>query len=232
MPKSVSASTFHDSMQEGAGTAKLALVAYETLLEKIVSLEFAPGMELQERHLAEILEMSRTPLREALTRLAHEGWVNIHARRSIEVKRITPKTIREVFEVREMLECRGIDIIINNDAAHAEFVNLSMIHDIMTNMQVNDFDYILTNQKFHAHLSTRGDNSLIDGLWKRVNMENVRLGILAVGVHPRRKKAVNDEHAEVITALLRRDAQTARNALLNHLGIVRANLERVLKDKI
>ena len=53
----------------------LSSLAYDQLLQSIVSFELVPGTALQERILADQLEMSRTPVREALRRLTHEGWV-------------------------------------------------------------------------------------------------------------------------------------------------------------
>ena len=212
----------------GRVAPNLAEQAYQELINRLISLEIQPGSRLQERQLAEALQMSRTPIREALTRLSHEGWVRINARRNIEVKDVNRTVIHEVFEVREMLELRGVERIIADDANHAAFVNLSVVHDAMSNMRADDFAYILTNQKFHAYLSTVDHNSLLYDFWKRVNLENIRLGVMAVRVQNRRKEAVLDEHREIINALIRRDLEAARSALLNHLGTIRANLLAIL----
>lgn len=206
----------------------LATAAYNKLINMFISLEIFPGSLLQERHLAESLNMSRTPLREALTRLCHESWLTINSRRNIVVRPVNLTTVREVFEVREMLELRGVDRVITDDAVHASFVNLALVHDTMTNMHVNDFNYILVNQKFHAYLSTIDHNSLIFGLWKRMHLENIRLAMLALSSTPQRKKAVHNEHLAIIEMLLKRDREGARRHLLAHLRTIRANLEKAL----
>ena len=68
----------------------LSSLAYDQLLQSIVSFELVPGTALQERILADQLEMSRTPVREALRRLTHEGWVQNSLKRNVmEVKPLT-----------------------------------------------------------------------------------------------------------------------------------------------
>ena len=221
MPETQWIEVCYPPLQEEDKEKTLAVTAYEKLIRMVVSLEIRPGALLQERHLAEMLNMSRTPLREALTRLCHEKWITINARRNIVVRPVNATTIREVFEVREMLE-------LGDDATHAAFVNMSLVHDIMTNMHINNFDYILTNQKFHAYLGTIDRNSLICGLWERMNLENVRLAVLALELTPQRREVAHDEHRAILEALLRRDDTVARKNLLAHLRVIRRNLERVL----
>ena len=79
----------------------LSSLAYDQLLQSIVSFELVPGTALQERILADQLEMSRTPVREALRRLTHEGWVQNSLKRNVmEVKPLTREDIEELFEMR------------------------------------------------------------------------------------------------------------------------------------
>ncbi|HIU18104.1 MAG TPA: GntR family transcriptional regulator [Candidatus Avidesulfovibrio excrementigallinarum] len=216
------------SEESGEKELTLATTAYNKLINMFISLEIRPGSLLQERQLADSLNMSRTPLREALTRLCHESWLTINSRRNVVVRPVTLTTVREVFEVREMLELRGVDRVISDDAIHASFVNLTLVHDTMANMHVDDFNYILVNQKFHAYLSTIDHNSLILGLWKRMHLENIRLAMLALSSTPQRKKAVHNEHLAIIEMLLKRDREGARRNLLAHLRTIRANLEKAL----
>lgn len=78
--------------------------AYRGLLEEIVSLRLAPGELLAEETLCERLTLGRTPVREALQRLASQRLVVIIPRRGVVVSEITITDLREIFEVRSPLE--------------------------------------------------------------------------------------------------------------------------------
>ena len=77
---------------------------YEVLLQKIISGAFAPGEPLGEERLAAELEVSRTPLREAIRKLAEEGFVEYTPFKGARVVTPTAELVKEVFLIREALE--------------------------------------------------------------------------------------------------------------------------------
>src|SRR5438067_474252 len=78
--------------------------AYEQVKELIVTLALPPGATIREPELQVRLGIGRTPLREALHRLAHDGMVRIYPRRAIVVAKLGVSEIRQVFEMRLALE--------------------------------------------------------------------------------------------------------------------------------
>lgn len=214
---------FEENVASMESRGSLASQAYSQLLYWIVSLKFRPGEHLQERFLGEQLKMSRTPIREALKRLDQENWVKLTCN-GIIVKKVDATVIQDVCEVREILEVRGVDHIIANDDAHSAFVNMALIHEVMTNRRVNDFKFILTNQRFHAYLSTVRPNRVLHDLWKRNSLEHFRLGQLALATAEDRKSRATDEHKDIIDALIARDGERARHSLIKHLRIIRDRL--------
>lgn len=86
--------------------------AYETIEEKIITLELAPGELLSEKILSDELSIGRTPVREALQRLAQGGLVNIMPRRGIMVSEINVGAQLRMLEVR-----RGIERVLARSAA-------------------------------------------------------------------------------------------------------------------
>src|SRR5690349_12681721 len=82
----------------------IAQQAYLNLKERIVSLALAPGSTIREADLQEQLGVGRTPLRDALQRLAHDGLLRIYPRRAIVVPKLGLAEVRELFEVRMALE--------------------------------------------------------------------------------------------------------------------------------
>lgn len=77
---------------------------YADLVERIVSGAIAPGERLRETHVADMLDVSRVPVREALRRLEFDGLVEIRPRRGATVRQLTIADVEELFDVREALE--------------------------------------------------------------------------------------------------------------------------------
>ena len=82
----------------------LAQQAYRQLKAMILSHQLKPGMVINEIHLQDALGIGRTPVREAVLQLSKENFLIIHPRRGIEIARISPKRIKDIFEIRSLLE--------------------------------------------------------------------------------------------------------------------------------
>ena len=82
----------------------LKTLAYNKIRQKIVTCEYAPGTFLNEEILTEALGLSRTPIRDALSRLEQEGLIEIRPKRGITVKSLTVSDINMIFEVRNLYE--------------------------------------------------------------------------------------------------------------------------------
>lgn len=87
-----------------SGSRSLAEEAYLALEEQIVTLELSPGSLVQEKHLAEWVGIGRTPVREAVQRLAGHGLLRIMPRKGLMVTPILQSELRQVLETRRVLE--------------------------------------------------------------------------------------------------------------------------------
>ncbi|KAB2698619.1 GntR family transcriptional regulator [Brucella haematophila] len=97
---------------DGLGGESLADQAYRTLERMIVTLELEPGAVVNERTLIELTGMGRTPLREAIQRLAWEGLMEVRPRSGIAIAPIDPKDFAKVLDARE-----GVERVLARDAA-------------------------------------------------------------------------------------------------------------------
>jgi DNA-binding GntR family transcriptional regulator len=88
-----------------AGRVPAAEQAYATLRARIVSGQLPGGHRLKERALAEELGLSRTPVREAINRLAHEGFVERGEGYSTRVAEFPEEELEQIFDIRRRLEC-------------------------------------------------------------------------------------------------------------------------------
>ncbi|MEN5277566.1 GntR family transcriptional regulator [Brucella sp. TWI432] len=94
------------------GNESLAEQAYRVLERLIVTLELEPGSIVNERTLIEMTNMGRTPIREAIQRLAWEGLVEVRPRSGIAIAQIDPKDFGKVLDARE-----GVERVLARDAA-------------------------------------------------------------------------------------------------------------------
>ena len=79
-------------------------IAYEKIIQKIMTEQLLPGTPLREERLAEEFGLSATPVREAFRRLEYEGWVQSKPYQGCFTRKFTSRDIRELFQLREILE--------------------------------------------------------------------------------------------------------------------------------
>lgn len=173
---------------------KISNVVYALMKNRILSLHYQPGTLLTERALAEDLEVSRTPVREAIQRLAQEGWLRINARRNIQVRDVTIADFGEVFQARRMIEPAAVDLAFSTGIAASLPWKLD---EAMANMGASRGDlysFITADQAFHAVFFDELHNSRLSRMWKTLSEDMVWLGILAMG-HDERRYAIVTKRA-------------------------------------
>ena len=124
--------------QESGQTARapqrarsMAETAYETIEEMIVTCALKPGGMISESHLCDELKLGRTPIREALARLRHIGFVEVHHRRGILVSRVDVIRHLELLEVRRPLE----ECVVRRAAERAKDEDLRELRDVARDLE-------------------------------------------------------------------------------------------------
>ncbi|GAB1428035.1 GntR family transcriptional regulator [Aminivibrio sp.] len=202
----------------------LAAGIYEKIKKGILSLEFPPGSTLQERSLAEELGVSRTPVREAVHRLAQEGWLLVNSRKSIQVRSVAAADMREVFQARRLLELNALNILISAGFSKKSGRCMEHMLSVMKESRGTLFSFISADQSFHSLLFSAG-NSRLRGFWNSVSEEMIWLGMLAM--NEKRYDDVLAEHGKISEAVINGKKRAAKEALLDHLD----NTEGILLRK-
>lgn len=198
----------------------LAQIAYQELLQQIVTLEIRPGALLQERALAGALHMSRTPVREALNRLEQESWVKINARRNIAVKGLDTQDVRELFAARSVMELRGIDVIFDNRLTREVAATLKNALLRMQQSSLSDYEFNRADIEFHEVIALADNNRHFAELWKRIMLENARMGLIAFEVFEKDSRKICSEHLHILEGFEKNSRKAAKHALSVHLGEV------------
>ena len=133
--------------------AALTNWTYKLLKEMILNLEIMPGKQIHIEELIEKLEVSRTPVREAFLKLASEGLIEVRPRVGYFVSDITEQDIRDLFEIREIIETRAAKkaaITLTDEEIDSM---KKLISDSYKALEDNNFNIYLENEiQFHEYL--------------------------------------------------------------------------------
>ncbi|WP_127817908.1 GntR family transcriptional regulator [Microbacterium sp. CPCC 204701] len=202
--------------------------AYATLLDEIQSGILRPGAVLGEVEQAARLGVSRTPLREALGRLAADGLVAQQSPRVTVVTAIDADDIREIFELRRALEETAARLAAERGdaAAFAELACAFAEVDLDERGDGRD-DYYGLIARFDATLDAAVANDYLTAALRTVRTHLVRVRRLARD-NPDRLAASVAEHRLIASAIAARDADLAAHATHVHLHNALTNILRSL----
>lgn len=195
--------------------SSLADEAYERLRTAIIRGEVRPNERLVETELAEWLEISRTPLREGLARLAAEGLV-LSTRRGWTVREHTPEEIREIYEVRAALESMAAYLA----ATRATDEQIQRIVDL----RASDVELargarerlVEVNDAFHQAIVDASGNERLQGLVRQSREFYFNYRIAALYSEDEALASLRG-HEAIVQALEKRDAAAAEQAMERHI---------------
>ena len=200
-------------MDPGDQNTSLSKQAYEKLRHEILTCMLMPGRVVSERELARRYEISKTPIREALTQVCHDGLMQRLPGRGYIVAPVTIKDIRDLFDIRLILERAAAKRAAQ--APSAEFINR------LKEMAVVRYDlddpeshskFLKTNRDFHLTLAEAASNRRLEALLGDVLNEIDRLFYLGLRLRDSSEEMVK-EHQEVVAALENGDIDGIQEAI-------------------
>jgi DNA-binding GntR family transcriptional regulator len=201
------------------------------LRDRIFAGELGPGSFLDEVRLAQQLEISRTPLREALKVLTAEGLVRHEPRRGCFVAEVTEKDLDEIFPVIALLEGRCAFEAARN-ASDADLLALEELHDRLQRhanaRRINE--YYEANFAIHEAIIALADNRWLSQAITDLR-KIVRLARLQQLHAPGRLAQSLSEHMAVFAALRARDGEGAEAAMKTHLTRQREALRELARNQ-
>jgi DNA-binding GntR family transcriptional regulator len=217
-------------MNNGNSKSKKTIV-YESLKKKIIANILSPGESLNEIVLAKELKTSKTPVREAIQQLEKEGLIeNIPGKGSF-VSRFSFQDIRELFEIREILEVGAIrKAVARGDLNFEEAQRIrSKFASSESNENKTARNYFNAGDQIHTFIIESLRNNQLSEYWGRLQEHIIRMRLHFFNqVDQARSGDSFKEHLEIIDAMIAQDPVKAEKALRDHL---RNSLE-YLKNKI
>ena len=202
---------------DGAAAPLLREVAYERLKDAIRHGELLPGEPISETRLSEALQISRTPVREALQQLAQEGLVQIQPNRAVTVASLSMQEVLNILHVRTLLEPEIVRLVAESVSARTLETLWGCIETMETAAAASDRPlWSKTDTVLHETITEVCPNALLGQLG--LQMRN-RLQLLATDsqTSSARLVACTEEHRVIIAAIARRDGRAAEEAMRAHL---------------
>ena len=196
-----------------ANSASKADYVYRMLKSKIVNGEFAPGTALYIREVSIQLNVSRTPVKEGISRLAYEGYVELLPNRCALVSRISSTDLIEILELRESLERSAAYYAAQRRTEEdlAELQKISLIH-----CQIPSSEVALMaewNKKWHMMIAKSAYNRHLYQALEKVFMQLVRI---TLPISQERQQDSIAQHALIMDAIREKDAEAARHHMSEH----------------
>lgn len=191
---------------------------YARLKEDILLGTLPPGTRLVEFPLAERYAVSRTPVREALGRLVHDGLVE-RGDRGMRVRVHTPEEIFELYEVREVLETAAARAAAER-RTEFDIARLRALLDRMTQPDVAPASRAPLNRDFHAAIWHAGHNSILVETLDRLSLHVLRHMNTTLTSPGRWEQAMAEHHA-IVEAIVDGDVDTAGRLVGEHLRTAR-----------
>ena len=197
------------------------------LRRMLVEGHIAPGAKLNERELCEVLDVSRTPLREAIKMLAAEGLVELLPNRGAIAVQLTEEDVRNTFEVMAGLEAQSGELAAQR-VTDAELAEIRAMHfEMLAAYTRRDLsNYYRLNALIHSAINAAAKNPVLSATYDRVNARLQALRFRSNQNEEKWKSAMS-EHEQMVEALGARDAAAMRAVLAAHL---RNKLDVVLEQ--
>lgn len=154
----------------------LADKAYEIIRENILNLTYPPGMQLTEAMLTAELNMSRNPVRTAIKMLQAEGLIVTDYYKSMTVKEITDKDIREIYQLRELLEGSAFSLIFTSDRQEEFSYRIEEKVVRMCAAAGDIYQWEVADTNMHMEIVRVFDNSRINRIYENSLSELIRMG--------------------------------------------------------
>ena len=191
--------------------------AYQEIKRRILDNEIPAGAQTLEQELAEMLGMSRTPVREAMIRLAEDGMVEVRPRHGMRVLPVSADDMREIYEILTALESIAAELVARRGLSKAEMARIEeAVADMEAALARDDRTaWATADERFHMLLVELSGNRRLSALVNTYYEQSHRARMITLWLRPVPTQS-NIDHAGVVDAIRRQDAEAARQIHRQH----------------
>lgn len=193
---------------------------YEIIKEDILNQTYKNNTVLNEKKISQELNVSKTPVREALKALEAEGWVEYVPYKGIFVKQMSLDDLKDIFRVRKALEVMVIESLPGKTTP--EFLkelenNMQKQEALLVKAQPVATEFIDYDLEFHGILLKVANSNLLTALIAQMRDRSKAFGTQAIFSARCRYEETVLEHRRIYDALVAKDLEAARNAMALHI---------------
>lgn len=220
-----------DVDQESRRSADSSERAYNTIRKLLVEFRLKPDERLNEVQLSRSLGVSRTPIREALNRLASEGFVSLTPNRGFFVRSLSTEGMIDLYELRSIIECASFRLMCER-ADDAQIARLTAYWEsVVDGYQNNPPDEILIkDEQFHLLIAKLSGNPELVTQLAAINAR-IRF-IRRIQIERTHDPRQVSSHSEIVAAAVRRDAERGMALLRDHIEMSVSATQDALKDAL
>jgi DNA-binding GntR family transcriptional regulator len=212
--------------------SNLTLKVYQQIIELMLNYEIVPGQRLVFIDLAKQLGVSRTPVNNALSILAQEGYLDFVPNQGYSVHKLTLKEAENLFEIREILEVGFLGKAVRNmtDKKIENVEKHKLEYEKAISNHVDRKLFIL-DTKFHAVIMDMGGNDILSAQYRDI-CQKIFLRFRTEDLRMNRIIEIKKEHNELYEAICSRDVERSKDLVRMHHKHSRENLFPIIFPKI
>ena len=193
--------------------------AYQIIKERIISCDYKPNTFLNESDLIEEIDASRTPIREALNKLEHEGFVQIIPKKGVMVVGLTLSEINQTFEARILLEPFIIEHYMNRIDRNALTEILKASEELVQKAPSPETseEFCQLDDKLHRLISSACPNKFFNDMLEHIYDQNQRIRSFSGAALMDRHIEAAHEHIDLIRHILDDQKDEALTSITLHL---------------
>ncbi|GIO08203.1 GntR family transcriptional regulator [Brevibacillus reuszeri] len=192
-------------------------IAYEKIKERILQGYYEEG-STSENELVKELQMSRTPIREALQRLQYDGLVKIYSNQGVFFQDLSVKQVNDLFDMRIAIETfslrKAVPVI---TSGQLEKLEQELIKQQKALDEQDPMAFMKNDAAFHSYLIGLADNQFIDPAFKNIRERLFHHGSLVYKKNPDLLRQSLQEHRSIVEAIQANDVKAATWAMETHL---------------
>ena len=201
--------------------------AYLLIRDQIVTLKLAPGSVIEEGRLRQELGLGRTPIREALQRLAHENLVTFVPHRGTFVSDINLTDLHRLTEVRTEIEGYAARLAAERATAGDREQMRALMAELGTIDEGDAYPLMRLDQRIHRLVYEATRNAFLQAMLEETFNLSLRIWFLGLDRGVRLKQAV-EEHRRLLDAIVKRDADAAEAVMRQHVTGFELAIRKVL----
>lgn len=206
--------------------------AYLTIRQSLVEFKLKPEERINEVHLARSLGISRTPIREALNRLASEGFLTLVPNRGFFCRALDVDGLLDIYEFRAVVECGAFTLMCQRASDEALGRLDAYWHEARERYAHRDPDEILgLDEGFHLLIAELSGNPEIERTLSSINAR-IRFIRRVQIEHVSHNQGMIEAHSLIVEAALARDIAKGTTCLRQHIELTVAATKQALKDAL